>query len=225
MWKKDVWRTPTPSERAQLHGLPPSLLQPLQAESGAGRIALQNSVVGNGFHMPSVMLALIILFNLAPQAASAPLHTGLLDAQEEELRQRISHTAFDPHVVKAFPGLLTSAAIRSSMQEQLPMVPDTHAAWLCLDGLDEAHLRDLQSFWIHCKMHGHDDLECGPEWAMQKRRAQVVARLGSQRAAGDSKHGLDHMLPPGLGREEHVKQALAQGNPFGQDMPLDLDLK
>ena len=53
----------------------------------------------------------------------------------------------------------------------------------------------------------------------------MIARLGSQRAPGDSKHGLDHLLSPGLGRSEHIAQAKLQPNPFGQDLPLDLDLQ
>ena len=32
-------------------------------------------------------------------------------------------------------------------------------------------------------------------------------------------------MPPGLGKEEHIRQASCQGNPFGQDMPLDMDLR
>ena len=35
LWRQEEWRTPTPAERAQLHGLPPSHLQPLQAKVGA----------------------------------------------------------------------------------------------------------------------------------------------------------------------------------------------
>ena len=182
-------------------------------------------MVGNGFHLPSVMLALLLLFQLAPQSQAITLYMGLPDAQEEAVRRRICHTAFDPQVVKAFPGVLTPAAIRASMQAQLPMLPPAHRAWRCIDEWDEDHTRMLQSFWIFSRMQGHDDLECGPEWAMQRRRAQVIARLGAQRAAGDSKHGLDHLLSPGLGKEEHIKQAQNQGNPFGQDMPLDADLR
>ena len=53
------------------------------------------------------------------------------------------------------------------MQEQLPMLPVTHKAWLCLEAWEEGHIRSLQSFWICCKMHDHDELECGPERAMQ----------------------------------------------------------
>ena len=82
----------------------------------------------------------------------------------------------------------------------------------------------LQAFWIFIKSRGHTSLECGPDWPMQKRRAQVSARLGSQRAPGDSRLGLDHLLPPGLGRELHMQQAKQQKNPFGNDLPLDTDI-
>ena len=69
-------------------------------------------------------------------------------------------------------------------------------------------LRRLQTFWIFCQLKGYDQLEYGPDWAMQKKRAEVIARLGSQRAPGDSKHGLDHLLPPGLGRSTHIQKAM-----------------
>ena len=35
---------------------------------------------------------------------------------------------------------------------------------------------------------------------------------------------LDHMLPPGLGRAEHIRQAKLALSPFNQNMPIDEDL-
>ena len=151
-------------------------------------------MVGNGFHLPSVMLALVLLFQLAPPTQASKLYTHLPDAQEAAVRRRIEHTAFDPQVIQAFPGLLRPHDIITSMQEQLPMLPTQHEAWKCVQAWDTDHIRMLQSYWIFCTMRGHDNLECGPDWAMQTRRAQVIAKLGSQRARGDSKHGLDHIL-------------------------------
>ena len=110
------------------------------------------------------------------------------------------------------------------MQSQLPALPPHHQAWSCTEAWDTDDVRLLQCYYIYIRMQGHDGRECGPDWAMQKRRAQVHARLGAQRAAGDSKHGLDHLLAPGLGKAEHIRQALLQQNPFGNDMPLDTDL-
>ena len=64
----------------------------------------------------------------------------------------------------------------------------------------------------------------GPAWAMQKHRALAMAGCGVQRAPGDSKRGLDHLLPPGLGRRQHVDQALRMPSPFSQQTPMDDDL-
>ncbi|CAK0868326.1 unnamed protein product, partial [Prorocentrum cordatum] len=44
------------------------------------------------------------------------------------------------------------------------------------------------------------------------------------RAPGDSKRGLDHLLPPGLGRQQHIDQALGLPSPFTQQRPMDDDL-
>ena len=148
LWKQDEWRQPTPMERAQIHGLPPGLVQAIQAETSSQKIARQNSIVGNGFHLPSVMLVLLILFQLAPAADTASVYLGLPDAQESALRQRICHTAFDQQVVKAFPGVLTSKDLMASMQAQLPMVPPSHMAWRCTHKWDQYDIRLLQAFWI-----------------------------------------------------------------------------
>ena len=127
-------------------------------------------------------------------------------------------------MVSAYPGLLDKSDVKLCMQAQLPQLPASHPAWSCTRLWDDDDLRMLQAYWIFIKARGHTGLECGPDWSMQKRRAQVSARLGSQRAPGDSKLGLDHLLPPGLGRELHMQQAKQQQNPFGNDLPLDTDI-
>ena len=50
------------------------------------------------------------------------------------------------------------------------------------------------------------------------------ASIGTQRAAGDSKRGLDHMFQPGLGKEEHVRRAREAANPFDGPAVADPDL-
>ena len=98
-----------------------------------------------------------------------------MDVEEQALRSRILHTAFDPQVVKAFPGTLSHQAMTASMKAQLPALPANHGVWACTAEWDPDDLRLLQTFWIHRKLRGHEEIECGPDWAMQKRRAQVVA--------------------------------------------------
>ena len=107
VWNKEAWRQLTPAERAQLHGLPVSLIEHLQGSDNSSlqhKVALRNSAVGNGFHMPSLMLALFILLQMANVTeATAPLR-GLADAQEEQLQSTIFGTAFDPIRGQSLPG-------------------------------------------------------------------------------------------------------------------------
>ena len=36
---------------------------------------------------------------------------------------------------------------------------------------------------------------------------------------------MDHLLPPGLGKDAHIQRALAAANPFGMGQPADPDLQ
>ena len=130
----------------QLRGIPPSLVRGLTAETSQQTIALQNSAIGNGFHMPSLMLALVILLQLVTVGEAISPYLGLMDVEEQALRSRISHTAFDPQVVKAFPGTLSQRAITASMKLQLSVLPASHAAWACTGGWDPDDIRLLQTF-------------------------------------------------------------------------------
>ena len=63
------WRVPNHRERLAMHGFPTGTLEPLKdGRSGAELEAARNSLVGNGFHLPSVSIFFVILFQLiSPQ--------------------------------------------------------------------------------------------------------------------------------------------------------------
>ena len=151
VWNQDEWRQPTPSERAQLHGLPPSLLEAIDHANQQQRTALRNSAVGNGFHIPCVMMAVLIMLQLAPPANATAQLRSLPDAAEQALHQRIRHTAFDPQVLEVYPGLLTTADILKCMQAQLPQLSPSHWAWTCTSSWKQEDLRTLQSFGVFSK--------------------------------------------------------------------------
>ena len=50
------------------------------------------------------------------------------------------------------------------------------------------------------------------------------AAVGRQRAAGDSRKALDHLLPPGLSKEAHMQQAFSTPSPFHRLDTIDPDL-
>ncbi|CAE7409333.1 DNA (cytosine-5)-methyltransferase 3A [Symbiodinium microadriaticum] len=87
LWKKDQWRVPNSSERAQIMGIPPAALKwaPRTPRSETQAEQVRCSLIGNSFHVPSCMLALIMLFQLCPQASAIPpaAYVGL----EKHIRQ------------------------------------------------------------------------------------------------------------------------------------------
>ena len=141
------------------------------------------------------MLALVILFQMAPEVTSAPRH--ITNHAEFNLQLDTHDTAFDDYLIDRFPGLLTAKVIIEDMKQQLDMVKGTHPGWgeVCT-ALERLELCRLQRFWVFLKLGGHHGSEAGPAWAAQRQRALAQASLGSQRAAGDSKKGLDHLTPP-----------------------------
>jgi hypothetical protein len=70
-WGKDAeWRTHSPSERAQMHGLPFDLVSPPDLDSNVA-VARQNSWIGNGFHIPTIMVFLTLLLQCTGGASMA----------------------------------------------------------------------------------------------------------------------------------------------------------
>ena len=72
--------------------------------------------MGNGFHLPSIMLALLVFLQLAPATDTKKMLRSLPDAQEHALQRRIFHTAFDPTRDWILSGLLSARKVTESMQ-------------------------------------------------------------------------------------------------------------
>ena len=73
LWRGQEWRTYLPEERALLHGLPPCVTDPVKelVKGHSCQLAKRNSILGNSLHLPSFLLAFIVLLQLAQ---SQPLH-------------------------------------------------------------------------------------------------------------------------------------------------------
>ena len=83
----------------------------------------------------------------------------------------------------------------------------------------------LQLYFKFLALRGHTGHEAPPPWEPQKDRALSAAAMGVQRASGGSKQGLDHLLQPGLGEQEHINQARRLRSPFAAAARLDSDLE
>ena len=233
LWRGDEWRTPSSSERAQLHGVPPAAVRPDDmggsTEKEAERLA--NCAVGNGFHLPSLMIIFMLLLQsaVAYPSPSKEMHRA---QHEEDLIGRMKGTVFEPSTLRSTPGLLNAdqcvdqmALIFQELQEDgTPGTLPWRTTRMRLRTQEEG-LHSLQRFWAHELRHGRGTGSMGPRPMSAQERAQAWAYLGMQRAAGNSKRGLDHLLRPGLGREGHMKEALALPSPYRPGTTTDPDLR
>ena len=94
-------------------------------------------------------------------------------------------------------GRLSSSDVVSSMQRQLPLSLISEEVWRWTpEAMSHVPVERFQLFWAYQKSRGKDSDVLPPEWHAQQRRAHMFEATGRQRAAGDSKMGLDHILPP-----------------------------
>jgi hypothetical protein len=135
LWKQSAdqpvkrkWRTYSPAERAQIMMIPPDLLNGVpELNRGAAKLVeVQNSLIGNGYHIPTMMLAFIVLLQLIPVAAGASM--TYVSQEEQYLQARLWHTAFQPGITEAFPGVLAVPEVVDLMQDMLD-VPAGNLPW------------------------------------------------------------------------------------------------
>ena len=227
LWRGSTWRQPAPAERAMLMGLPTVVLaEILPGADQATRTAKLNSVIGNGFHLPSLMLALVVLFQLSDQAMGHHVPHPLPQPEERALLSRIKGTVFDQQFLKDSPHVMSTQAVAADMLRILDGIPVPQSlAKKTAMALAELDLYSLQAYWVYICQKGHTEMDAPPCWRAQKQRGLAVAAQGHQRASGNSSKGIDHLLPPGLGNNQHIKEASRLASPFSADVPLDLDLQ
>ena len=222
-WRQGEWRTLTPSERAAIHCLPPdsvgsSAVHHVRRDL---RTKVRNSWVGNGFHIPS--LALVLLLLTSGVRASPSLQCVF----EQHLRETTPGSPFDDSALRAFPGQRTVDQVADSVRDILSNCPGcAEAPWHKVRKRLQGHeIHSLFAFKLFLWHRGLDEATEGPAWLGQRNRALLQAAVGRQRAAGDSKRGLDHLLPPGLSKLDHIREACALESPFAVAGIVDPDLE
>ncbi|CAE6920920.1 aspC [Symbiodinium sp. CCMP2592] len=210
-WRQGEWRTLTPSERASIHCIPPDAVgtstpHHLPQEQ---RTKVRNSWIGNGFHIPC---ATLIIFMLVSEASAVPSPMQCV---------------FEQHLRGSLPGQRTVDNVVSDVQAILASFPGcSEAPWSRVRKRLRGHsIHPLFSFKLFLWHRGLNEETEGPSWVGQRNRALLQAAVGKQRAAGDSRKGLDHLLPPGLSKHEHIHAACGLKSPFDVDGAVDPDLE
>eukprot|EP00435_Cladocopium_sp_Y103_P008552 s4807_g2.t1 len=181
----------------------------------------QNSLLGNGFHLYSVMAILCFL----PQLLQAKMVPSFAAGDEYRLHQRLEHTVWEPDRLRTFPGLITAETLASTLPS---LFPDCVLAPAVFEDvrhrLSHCDLPLLQGYVAWRILQGLPVDELGPQPLSRLDRARIYSGLTGQRHAADSSKGLDHLLPPGLGKEGHMAASAALPSPFDASDWPELDV-
>jgi len=207
LWRDAEWRQPLPHERAQLMGLPPESLDCVPGDSQR-----QNSLIGNGFHLHSVLA----VFCLLPQLLEAKIQQPLVDVEEGALKARLLHTVWEPGRLDHFPGLTNHQQLTEAIPTVFPECVFTPQLMNDIQRrLSHCNLRALQSYVAWCRLRGMVTDDLGPQPLGRQERARIYSGPSGQRHPTDSTRGLDHLLPPGLGKTGHKAASAALPSPSG----------
>ena len=210
LWSGSTWRTLHPSERCQLMGIPPDLVEPVRG-SQARRTQVKNSLIGNGFHIPCI----IALMTMLPSVLTTKLPCPISDHDELALHSRLSLSVWAPGRLQVMPGMLQAEEVVSRLGVVFPYLEAESPVWsLIRPRLSSCDLSLLQAYpaWRHMRQEPWQELGPVPIWGRQ--RTDIYAGLSGQRYASSSARGLDHLLVPGLGKEAHMAASAELPTPF-----------
>eukprot|EP00435_Cladocopium_sp_Y103_P071551 s117_g37.t2 len=175
LWCGSKWRQPLPAERAQMHGIPPECLGVVSGDPDVRR-QRQNSLLGNGFHV----FSLLALFSMLPQVLSSKLYVAPALHEECALKERLLHTVWVAGRLDAFPGLMTAADVVDQLPILFPGCPIGPDVWHETGRrLQACSLARLQVFTAWCRLRGIDTAVLGPQALTRKDRTQASAGLVS----------------------------------------------
>eukprot|EP00435_Cladocopium_sp_Y103_P025431 s4491_g6.t1 len=172
VWRQDQWRALLPAERAQLLGVPPAAIEAVPGTPDQKRQG-RNSLLGNGFHLPS-LIAILCLLPALLEAKLPPQPTQ----PDFELRARLVGTVWEPHRLEHFPDILNGTMITHAMQSMFQDVLIPDEVWAdTRRRLDVCQLHSFQAYASWRRLRGD-------EWQLRCTRfaAGVRCRSPSPRA-------------------------------------------
>ena len=141
LWQKEQWRQPSPTERAQLLGVPPAAVEAVTGTPDEKRQG-RNSLLGNGFHIPS-LLAILCLLPALLEAKMIPQPT----LPDHGLHERLVGTIWEPGRLQSFPDILDGPAVVARMQGMFDPIVVNNDVWVLIaQRLDACQLHQLQAF-------------------------------------------------------------------------------
>ena len=150
--------------------------------------ARRNTLIGRGFHLPSIIVNCKIM-TLEVFGASPALRTDLSCGRAELfLRRRVHGTVFQPDAFHSFPGNITAKDLVEDVFLQL----DCQNLFLALQvakSIKHTALYQLQLYWIDTQLRGLPSFSKGPQRRRQVQR-RTLATQTRQKITGFGKFGI-----------------------------------
>ena len=203
-------------------GIPSSILQ--WAVPGEDDVTwseqVRASLVGNSFHVPSLMVVLMILLQLLPVVSGIP--PPMYSAFETCLRNQVRGSVFQPGMVDACPGLLTPEDMLGQIQQQFVSL---EVQWPVLQVNDKvrAAVRKLQIFKVDCILREAESEFGAPQWRQQNHRALAASALGAQRGGPLAKIACQRLIPEKVDKVTHMALGTCLPSPYDTHAVLDPD--
>ena len=146
----------------------------------------------------------------------AKIPCPLADVDETLLKDRVLGTIWEPGRLQAFPGLLSSNQVVDRMRRTIfHSLPIPVSIWAIVESrLSHPLLWRRQAFTAWTIGKGGSTDQLGPTPLTTAHRTALFAGFSGQRYPANSRKGLDHLLRPGMGKDEHIKQATGLPSPF-----------
>ena len=208
-------RVPFIEEKAKMMCMPLALV--LSDSTNKAQRTKAASLLGNSFHIPSLAAFFLYLVQLLP-ATAAPL-----PVLPNPYTTVFGH---DRQSAAELPGIYHAANFTADLKHSFAAYSVPADVWdVVQQNLLQCDFITLQAYWIDTQYRQLAADVQGPQWTSTKARAESMAAMGLQRAAANSKRGLDHALPAGLGREDHIAAASALPSPFSHQLSTDDDTR
>ena len=217
LWKHGKSRPPNSAERAAMLKWAP---KGRAGDTSQHAEDTRCSLVGNSFHVPSCMVALMVVFQLCPQVVAIPpaAYVGL----ELHLRSQAVGTVWQPDLLASFPWLLTWEQLEPQARSCFGGLSVDLPTLASPPGLDAALAR-LQIYWVDTQLRGLESTNQGPQWRQQKQIADSKRALGQQAGGPNTKNAALPLIPLGLGKQAHICLATCLPSPFDTSACLDDD--
>jgi hypothetical protein len=236
VWDGDQGRALAPEEAEELMGLPRGYTQEIPATSKGGANMARRHAIGNGFHIPSIILLLSLLVSPHTATSSLAQRSGALHSQEgrqagqQQWAERHSKgTIWDDERLGQLPTRLADALLDEALGLfpaslfRAPPAPEG-AVRRARESLRHIDLRLFDNFGLYLTETGAPPTATGPDLQALWAKSPAHAAAGKQHRPSAAAAAMPSLVEEGLGPQQHQEKAQEVAHPFQEDAPIERNL-